>query len=196
MSRRRAEPVIADFPIHVEMIAQKMAEGQAFEGKHAAGIEQTVQAGGQQHVEIEVEPAIAVNRQVAKEIVPLNAKTERVHDRPILREFFGDESLHRRIVEKQIFIVRMQQPQIRHHGPGPQRLRNGFAGLDDALGNRGLHQMLTSLSFRLAVAACTAAKISRWDFSPAAMTSRSTSDPEGEPEVFPRALISRSSPVT
>src|ERR1700683_5282852 len=111
MSGRRAKTVVADFPIHVELVAQKMAEGQAFKGKHAAGIEQTVQPRGQQHVQVKVESTIAINRQVAKEIVPLNGKPERIHHGAVLRKFFVEEFRYRRIVEKQVFVLRMQEPQ-------------------------------------------------------------------------------------
>jgi hypothetical protein len=79
-----AERIIADLPIHLEVLPEIPAIGQFLKGEDTFGEQKWSQIPNQEHVEIQIKATEFVNSQIAEEVVPLNPKPER----PIIRSIF------------------------------------------------------------------------------------------------------------
>src|SRR5690349_19804603 len=99
MALGRAEGEVADLPVH-PLAPQQAAVGEPLERKHATGRQQRRQVSRQHHVEIEIESAEAIDRQVSKKIVALNRYPVRIEHFSILWKLSIDEPLHVRVVEE------------------------------------------------------------------------------------------------
>ena len=83
--------VVAEFPVEVVLGAKVAAERQFFEGEDALEIQERREIFPEENVEIEIEPAIVINRKVAEKIDALNVPGKGVEGRLVFRVFISDE---------------------------------------------------------------------------------------------------------
>lgn len=104
MLRSCSERVVANLPVHSVRSAKEIIRRQFFKREHAARVQQAVQIICQEHVEVEIESAESINRQVSKEIKTLDRIREGIKDIVILREMSFQKRRHIFILEEKIII--------------------------------------------------------------------------------------------
>ena len=127
--------VVADFPIGAALGAQVAVEGQLLKRNNAIRIEQWVEAGPQENVEIKVEAAQAVNCQVPKKIKPLYLARESSEHGLIFGRFGGHELRYLGVVEINVLPIRVKQLEVSGGSSGNGRQVSSLAGLDDTVRN-------------------------------------------------------------
>jgi hypothetical protein len=127
--------VIPNFPIHLMVVTQEPVEGESLEWKNAATLQKRRNTESQHYVQVKIEATVPIDCQIPKKIVPLNGKPKGIEDVPVVGELCIDESVYLAVIEEYIFVIRIQESDIAHHGAGPQRLLGILSTLDDALWN-------------------------------------------------------------
>jgi len=109
MPGNSAEGIISNEPVHLEFVAHEATDGEPLEREDTPRFEQSGNVRCQQDIQVKIEPAIPIDRKIAKKVIPLDSEGKRIEDGPILRKLCPYELFHLLIIKKQILIVGVEQ---------------------------------------------------------------------------------------